>query len=100
MFDRNEDESRDCHANQTLRSVMMSLIKFVKMKVTMLLLLMMMIMVIIELFFMMILMITMFMMVVIMMMMMMQTEPESKAPIDHIWTVVVLTLYLLWLQFE
>ena len=25
-------------------------------------------------------------------------RPESKAPIDHIWTVVVLTLYLLRLQ--
>ena len=28
----------------------------------------------------------------------MMTRPESKAPIDHIWTVVVLTLYLLGLQ--
>ena len=28
----------------------------------------------------------------------MTTRPESKAPIDHIWTVVVLTLYLLGLQ--
>ena len=41
------------------------------------------------------------MMMMMMMMMMrltMTTRPESKAPIDHIWTVVVLTLYLLGLQ--
>ena len=38
------------------------------------------------------------MMMLMMMRLTMMTRPESKAPIDHIWTVVVLTLYLLGLQ--